>query len=74
MCLGSKKQTAPVVASPPPVVQPAPRRDEVQSAAVDQRKKAQEQRGVYGSIFTSVLGDPSYNTNVRAPTAVASLG
>lgn len=73
MCLG-KASTKPVEAPPAPVVQPAPRRDEVQSAAVDQRKKASQQKGVYGSIFTSVLGDPSYNTNVRAPAAVATLG
>lgn len=74
MCLG--KATKPVTAAPAPVVQPAPTRsrDDVQSAAVDQRKRVQQQKGVYGSIFTSVLGDPNYNTNVKGPAAVAALG
>lgn len=70
MCLGAK----PVKAQPAPVVQPPPSRDDVRSAAVDQRKKAAQQRGVYGSIFTSVLGDPNYNNNVQAPAAVAAIG
>jgi hypothetical protein len=70
MCLGAK----PVKAAPAPVVQPAPTRDTVQSAAVDERKRARSQSGVYGSIFTSVLGDPNYNKSVQAPAAVAALG
>lgn len=73
MCLGVK---APKVekAPPPPVVQPAPSRDKVQTAAVDERRRARNQQGVYGNIFTSVLGDPTYNTNAARPSTVAALG
>ena len=73
MCMGKPK----VVQAPPaPVVAPPPvrNRDDVQAAGVDARKRVQQQKGVYGSIFTSVLGDPNYNTNVKAPAAVAALG
>lgn len=71
MCFGAKPKT---VAAP--VVQPAPTRDEAAKATVDQRRRSRDQQGVYGSIFTSVLGDPTYgsNVNTKAPSAVASIG
>lgn len=70
MCLGVKTPKP----QPAPVVQPAPQRDTVQAAAIDQRRRASNQQGVYGNIFTSVLGDPTYNTNASRPAAVAALG
>lgn len=70
MCLGSTPK-----APPQPVVQAAPSRDTVASAAVQERKRLQNQQGAYGNIFTSVLGDPTYNTSVQRPSAgVAALG
>jgi hypothetical protein len=71
MCFGSKPK--PVKA---PVVQPAPSRDEVAEAAGQERRRVRQQQGVYGNVFTSVLGDPTYNSNVQRPAnqAVASLG
>lgn len=69
MCFGSKPKT---VAAP--VVQPAPSRDEAAQVATQERRRVRDQQGVYGSIFTSVLGDPTYGSNVKAPSAVASIG
>lgn len=74
MCFGSKPKT---VAAP--VVQPAPSRDEAAQVATQERRRVRDQQGVYGSIFTSVLGDPTYGTNVSstakaAKSAVASIG
>lgn len=70
MCLGSKPKVQKA-----PVVQPAPTRDEAAEAASGERRRLRDQNGVYGNIFTSVLGDPTYGSNVRAPAAaVATLG
>lgn len=69
MCFGKPKTVKPAI------VQPAPSRDEVATATTDERRRNREQSGVYGNIFTSVLGDPTYNTNVKSNTAaVASIG
>ncbi len=68
MCLGKPK----TVKAPP--VQAPPSRDEQGAAVQDQRRRASQQQGVYGSIFTNVLGDPTYNTSVKAPSAVATIG
>lgn len=70
MCLGMKA----VKASPPPVVPAAPTRDTVASAATQERRRLANQQGAYGNIFTSVLGDPTYGTNVRPTSGVAALG
>lgn len=69
MCL---KQKAPPL--PPPVAQ-APSRDTVAASTQDARRRTSEQRSTYGNIFTSVLGDSSYGSNVQSqrPT-VASIG
>lgn len=73
MCFGSKPKVAKA-----PVVQAAPSRDEVAEAAGAERRRVRTQQGVYGNVFTSVLGDPSYGTNVQRPAnqaqAVATLG
>lgn len=71
MCFGSKPQTVKA-----PVVQAAPSRDEAAAAATTERRRLKTQQGVYGNVFTSVLGDPNYNTNVQRPasSAVATLG
>lgn len=71
MCFGSKPKTPKT-----PVVQPPPSRDEAATAATTERRRTRQQQGVYGNVFTSVLGDPSYNTNVQRPAnqAVATLG
>lgn len=68
MCLGSKPKSVKQA-----VVQPAPTRDENAAAVMSERRKLRDQQGVYGNIFTSVLGDPTYGTNVRSGPAVASL-
>lgn len=59
MCLSTKTPKA-------PVVQPAPTRDTVAASTVDARRRASTQRGVYGNIFTSPLGDSTYGTNTAA--------
>lgn len=71
MCLGSKPK--PVKQA---IVQPAPTRDENAAAVTAERRRLRDQQGVYGNIFTSVLGDPTYGQNVRTNTssAVATLG
>jgi uncharacterized protein YcfJ len=72
MCLGSKPKPKPVKAA---VVQPAPTRDEAAEVASTERRRVRDQQGVYGNIFTSVLGDSNYGSNVRASnTTVAALG
>lgn len=68
MCFGSKPK--PVKA---PVVQPPPTRDEAAEAANTERRRVRDQQGVYGNIFTSVLGDSNYGSNVRSGSGVASL-
>lgn len=68
MCLGKPK----VVTPPPP--QPAPTRDDAATAGAAERRRVRDQQGVYGNIFTSVLGDSNYNRNVRANSTVASIG
>lgn len=47
-----------------PPVQPAPRKDMNASIVQDNRRRAAEQQGVYGNIFTSALGDIGYGANV----------
>lgn len=68
MCLKTK---APAT----PTVQAAPTRDTVAASTVEARRRNTEQRSTYGNIFTSVLGDSSYGTNVQSqrPT-VAAIG
>lgn len=67
MCL---KQKTP----PTPVVQPPPSRDTVASATVDARRRAGTQKGVYGNITTSPLGDSTYGTNTAGRPALATFG
>lgn len=67
MCL---KQKMP----PTPAVQPPPTRDTVASATVDARRRTANQRGVYGNIFTSPLGDSTYGTNTTGRPALATFG
>jgi hypothetical protein len=47
-----------------PAVQPSPRRDSNASIVQDNRRRASEQQGVYGNIFTSALGDVGYGENI----------
>lgn len=57
-----------------PVVQPAPKADDVRPKVVDERKRVTDQNGVMGNIFTSVLGDSGYGKNaVKAPSAVLGV-
>lgn len=57
----------PKMPEPPPVPQ-APQKDEAAASVQNQRRRMGQQRGMYGSVFTSVLGDSGYGGNV------ASLG
>ena len=58
-----------------PKVTPAPDRQDASSAVADARKRASAQPSTYGNIFTSVLGDSSYGTNVQSQRpAVATMG
>lgn len=69
MCLKSPKApAAPVVP-----VQPAASSDTVAAAQEKQRRQIRKQPSTYGSVFTSVLGDSSYGSNVSGGT-VAALG
>lgn len=43
-----------------PPVQQQPRRDEKASIVQDNRRRSADQQGVFGSIFTSALGDSEY--------------
>lgn len=47
-----------------PVVQSRPQKDVNASIVQDNRRRAAEQQGVYGNIFTSALGDAGYGSNV----------
>lgn len=67
MCL---KQKMP----PTPPVQQPPTRDTVSSATVDARRRAGTQKGVYGNIFTSPLGDSTYGTSTAGRPALATFG
>lgn len=57
-----------------PAVQPRPQRDEKASLVQDNRRRAADQSGVYGSIFTSALGDAGFgqSTNEVAKLRKAS--
>lgn len=57
MCLKPK------VPKPEPVQAP-PNRDTVASSTQDARRRSSEQRSTYGNVFTSVLGDSNYGSNV----------
>ena len=67
MCFKSAK------APPPTPVQPAPSTDTTAAAQADQRRRLRDQPSTYGSIFTSVLGDAGYGSNVNS-SSVAALG
>lgn len=41
-----------------------PRRDENATIVQDNRRRVIEQKGLYGNIFTTPLGDSDYSTNV----------
>lgn len=62
MCMKTPK----IEPAPPPP--PVPQKDEDTAAMEQQRRRMRQQRGMYGSVFTSVLGDSGYGSNV------ASLG
>lgn len=68
MCFSMKAPNAPRVA-------PAPDRANAQGDVAAARRRSSEQQSTYGNIFTSVLGDSSYGTNVQSqrPT-VATMG
>ena len=57
----------------PPVVA-APNSDDTQSAVVKERKKLGSAQGVYGNIFTSVLGDSTYGSNATGRPQLATTG
>jgi hypothetical protein len=58
-----------------PKQQSAPTSDDTAAAQADTRRRLREQPSTYGSIFTSVLGDPGYGTNTRQPAGnVAVIG
>lgn len=61
MCMGGSAP-APVK---PRVVQPAPSRDTAAEAATAERRRVRTQQGVYGNVFTSVLGDPGYDSSTQ---------
>lgn len=54
-----------------PAIQPTPQRDANAGAVQDERRRNRTQQGVYGNIFTSVLGDVGYGKNAQK---VATLG
>lgn len=55
-----------------PKPQPAPvRRDVEDEASEAQRRRMAQQKGVYGNIYTSALGDSTYG---QAATKLAKLG
>lgn len=66
------KSTPKVPAAVP--VQPAPSTDTTAAATADQRRRLRAQPSTYGSIFTSVLGDTNYGSNVGSTAPVAALG
>ncbi len=68
MCFKTAKAPA---ATP---VQPAPSTDTTAAAQADQRRRLKSQPSTYGSIFTSVLGDAGYGSNVGGGSNVAALG
>lgn len=51
---------------PPPAIRKAPNPDSSSNQAVKARQAAANQKGVFGSIFTSALGDIGYGKNVAA--------
>lgn len=57
MCLSMK------VPDPKPLRQ-SPNPDSASAQALKARQAAANQKGVYGSIFTSALGDSNYGRNV----------
>ncbi len=61
---------------PPPKPAPAPAASDTAAAATQEtRRRIREQPSTYGSIFTSVLGDPGYGTSSRAQSGnVAVIG
>jgi hypothetical protein len=62
MCFGAKTPA-------PPKVQAAPTVDDTAAATADTRRRVREQQSTYGSIFTSVLGDPNYGSNAGRVSA-----
>lgn len=52
---------------------PAPDRGDATQSAQSARRRLGEQQGVYGNIFTSVLGDSTYGQSARRQQ-VAALG
>lgn len=69
MCLGSKPKPQAVAPIPR-----APSRDTAAEAATSERRRLRTSQGVYGNVFTSVLGDPTYNSSATRQNQVASLG
>lgn len=57
MCFSQPKVEVPAVAKPPS------RADQSKNASQSVRRKAADQTGVLGNIFSSALGDASYGTN-----------
>ena len=62
MCLKTKTP-------PQPKQTPVPQTDENATAVVDARKKAASAQGVFANIFTSALGDASFDTTTKKNTA-----
>lgn len=56
-----------------PAPLPAPDRGDATKSAQSARRRLDEQQGVYGNIFTSVLGDSTYGQSARRQQ-VAALG
>lgn len=71
MCFKSAK--APAAPEVPTPVQPETSSDTVAAEQAKQRRQIRRQPSTYGSIFTSVLGDSSYGSNVSGGN-VAALG
>lgn len=57
-----------------PPIREQPNRDTGAAASSEQRRRISSQQSTYGNIFSSVLGDSSYNTNTNSQKAVAALG
>lgn len=57
-----------------PPVRAAPSTDDTKSAVVSQRKRIGDQQGLYGNIFTTLLGDSNYGKNTPGRPQLASVG
>lgn len=66
MCFSVKTPEAPEIKAPPK------REDAANNAQQDARRRAADQQGVFGNIFTSLLGDSGFGSNTAPAASLAS--